>query len=92
MRASTVKGPGSRLHSVKCSAPFCKRRTVAGEAVVWQKMPNDAYAEDIFVTHVQCMRVILEDAPDGIPPGNPQARAAMIRRAVEESRSLFPAV
>lgn len=92
MRASTVKSPGTRLHGVRCSAPFCKRRTETGEAVVWRKMPNDSYAEDIFLTHVQCMQVILDDAPEGAAPGNPEARAAVIRRAVLESGSLFPTV
>lgn len=93
MRSAVVKGPGSKLHGKKCSASFCRRPVDKGEAVVFRTMANDSYDEDLFVTHVVCMRVILDDAPEGTrTPGNAKARAEEIRRAVVESGALFPAV
>jgi hypothetical protein len=93
MRATRVGGPGTKLHGVKCSAPFCRRPVDQGEAVVWQATPNQTFRDGRVVTHTACMRVILDDAPADAPvPRNPRARAAAIRQAVEATGDLFPAV
>lgn len=93
MKTAVVKGPSSQLHGKVCSASFCKRPVTQGESVVWREMKNDSYDERLFVTHVACMRVILDDAPEGtVTPRNQTARAAEIRRAVRASGDLFPAV
>lgn len=82
MRTAIVKGPGSRLAGARCRA--CPHRVQPGQAVVYDILPTYGYVDNRYVIHVDCLRAVVDRAPEGLPARAPKAEFDRIRRRALE--------
>lgn len=75
--------PKAKVVGSACRAPRCHGRILAGQAIVLHQLDTRDFADGTFAVHVDCLRAVLDSAPEAAAhPSNPAAEAAELRRAL----------
>lgn len=88
MKAEVVTS-GSSMVGKACRA--CPKRVRAGQVVVWGRLHAE-YGDTRHITHADCLRAILDRAPEGQPVDSARHQFAATRAAMSASRNPFAEV
>lgn len=80
MEIKTV-GPRSSMVGLSCRGG-CKNKVRAGEVILFTRLATNHYRDGSFALHVNCVRALLDRAPEGVLEASPDAQIAALRVAL----------